>query len=154
MQLVLILLVEMGATSASIPMDITTVAGHFEQPASRCDSSADGSFEFCPAAAKDRLSIHRLTDDHARIIVHSYQEHGHECHVDGVANLLPAGLQYCLEHEPGTCLLLTEDAEGLRLKVTLDGAYYVPFCGSRASLDGLVFAKSARLGGGRCESKP
>lgn len=91
------------------------------------------------------MVIQKLSDDHARIVVHSHQDSDHECHLDGVGNLTRMGLRYCLEYEPGTCVTLTQDAATIKLKVTLDGDFYVPFCGSRATLDGLTFRKNSRL---------
>lgn len=151
--LLLILLVDMVAREVApeaVELDLAQLAGSYEQAASRCQRSAQNVAGTCAVDATDRLVIQPLTDTHARIIVHSHQDSDHECHVDGVANLTALGLSYCLEYEPGTCLVLTQDAEHVKLRVTIEGDYYVPFCGSRATLDGLVFDKRARLSTDRC----
>jgi hypothetical protein len=49
---------------------------------------------------------------------------------------------------------LTQEADQLKLKVTLDGNYYVPFCGSRATLDGLTFHTRAHLSPQPCQKNP
>lgn len=149
----MILLVEMSngelATDA-VKLDLQKLAGNYEQPASRCTRRDTSTAGTCAATATDRMVLQPLSDTHARIVVHSHQDSNHECHVDGVANLTPVGLSYCLEYEPGTCLVLTQDARHLKLKVTIEGDFYVPFCGSRATLDGLAIRKDARLSGARC----
>jgi hypothetical protein len=154
--LFLILLVDM-AVKAAVPetlvFDLDRLAGNYEQPASRCPVTTVAG-EFCAPRAMDRLVIQKLGAENARIVVHSHQNGDHECHLDGVANLRGTGLQYCLEYEPGTCVTLTQDADHLKLKVTLDGNYYVPFCGSRATLDGLTFDKRSHLSPQPCQKSP
>jgi hypothetical protein len=149
----LIFLVDMSAKDLApeaVELDLEQLAGFYEQPASRCQPTSTHSVGTCSASATDRLVIQPLSDTHARVAVHSHQDSDHECHVDGVASLTPVGLSYCLEYEPGTCLVLTQDADHIRLKVTIEGDFYVPFCGSRATLDGLLIDKRARLSRGRC----
>lgn len=150
---VLILLV--GAASsdpnkAAIPLDLDAVAGFYEQPAVRCATGKQGSRPRCADGVTDRLVIERLGPTQARIVVHSHQLDGHQCHVDGIATLHDGRLRYCLEYEPGTCLSIVEGRTALSLEVTIEGDYYVPFCGSRASLDGLRYLRSARLSPRRC----
>ncbi len=148
--LALILLVDLVAKDTvpdTVPVTLPEIAGQYEQPGSRCGDAAGG---ICTQGATDRLVIQDLGDGSARLIVHSQQGGGHECHLDGVANLTPAGLRYCLEYEAGTCVTLTQDAAHMMLKVTVEGPFYVPFCGSRATLDELVFDKRARVKNGRC----
>lgn len=149
----LILLV--GATSsdssgAAIPLDLDRAAGFYEQPATRCAAEQQGSRLRCAGGVTDRLVIEKLGSTQARIVVHSHQLDGHQCHVDGIATLQDGRLRYCLEHEPGTCLSITEHRNALSLDVTIEGDYYVPFCGSRATLDGLSYPHSSRLSPRRC----
>ncbi len=141
------------AAPETMVLDLDRLAGNYEQPASRCPATATGS-AFCTPHATDRLVIQKIGTENARIVVHSHQNGDHECHLDGVANLRGADLQYCLEYEPGTCVTLTQDAGHLKLKVTLDGDYYVPFCGSRATLDGLTFDKRSQLSPQPCQRQP
>lgn len=139
--------------SAPVVLDLERLAGTYEQPASHCATTSAGGAS-CGPHATDRLVIQKIGNENARIIVHSHQQGGHECHLDGVANMHGAGLQYCLEYEPGTCVTLTQDADYLKLKVTLEGDYYVPFCGSRATLDGLRFRRLSHSSSQPCEKHP
>ncbi|MGH8597468.1 MAG: hypothetical protein ACREXT_12490, partial [Gammaproteobacteria bacterium] len=83
-------------------------------------------------------------------IVHSHQENHHQCHADGFARLVDNTLQFCLDYEPGTCLSISQRANKLVLKVSLAETAYVPFCGSRATLDGLEFSLESKLDPARC----
>ena len=155
--LFLILVVDMASREvapAAVALDLDRIAGDYQQPASRCPVSAANGVESCAQNATDRMIIQKISDEHARIVLHSHQAGGHQCHLDGVANLTPMGLQYCLQYEPGTCVTLTQDTSSIKLKVTLDGDFHVPFCGSRATLDGLTFRKRSRLSLQPCQRHP
>jgi len=132
-----------GADGTEI--NIAQIAGSYEQPASRCATNDAQVASTCLEGATDRLVVQYLSDTHARIIVHSHQLGGHQCHADGVASITPAGLTHCPESDPGTCLVLTQHEDQLRFKVTMEGDFYVPFCGARATLDGLVIDRRARF---------
>ena len=152
--LFLVLLVDMTSREVApeaVALDLDRIVGQYEQPASRC---AENGVESCVQNATDRMVIQKLSDQYARIVLHSHQAGGHQCHLDGVANLTRMGLQYCLEYEPGTCVTLTQDASSIKLKVTLEGGFHVPFCGSRATLDGLTFRKRSRLPLQPCQGRP
>ena len=152
--LFLVLLVDMTSREVApeaVALDLDRIVGQYEQPASRC---AENGVESCVQNATDRMVIQKLSDQYARIVLHSHQAGGHQCHLDGVANLTRMGLQYCLESEPGTCVTLTQDASSIKLKVTLEGGFHVPFCGSRATLDGLTFRKRSRLPLQPCQGRP
>ncbi len=151
--LVLTLLVETGAgapTEELVAIEPGMLTGYYEQLAQHCVRSQSGD---CADTATDRMVLAWVDDSQARVVVHSHQGHGHECHVDGIAQLTPQGLRYCPELDPGTCLTLTQDRTSIHLKVTLEGPYHVPFCGSRASLDGLRFAKSALINPRHCRTQ-
>lgn len=138
------------ADAAVYPLELDAVAGYYEQAAARCATTQAGPGPRCATGGNDRLAIEKLGPAQARVVVHSHQREGHQCHVDGIATLLDGRLRYCLEYEPGTCLTIVAHRDALTLKVTIDGDYYVPFCGSRATLDGLRYPYSARLRPGRC----
>lgn len=152
--LFLVLLVDMTSREVApeaVALDLDRIVGQYEQPASRC---AENGVESCVQNATDRMVIQKLSDQYARIVLHSHQAGDHQCHLDGVANLTRMGLQYCLESEPGTCVTLTQDASSIKLKVTLEGDFHIPFCGSRATLDGLTFSKRSRLPLQPCQGRP
>ncbi|MGD9600405.1 MAG: hypothetical protein AB7O21_00120 [Gammaproteobacteria bacterium] len=134
-----------GGNGGGTEINIAQISGMYEQPASRCATADPHAPSACLEGATDRLVIQYLSDTHARIVVHSHQVGGHQCHADGVANVTPSGLTYCPEADPGTCLVLTQHAEQLRFNVTMEGDYYVPFCGARATLDGLVIDRRTRF---------
>jgi hypothetical protein len=108
-------------------------------------AARDGQRPGCASGVTDRLAIVRISPTQARVVVHSHQLDGHQCHVDGIATVQDGRLRYCLEYDPGTCLSIVESRHALRLEVTIEGEYYVPFCGSRATLDGLRFHHASRL---------
>ena len=141
-----------GHLNAAPPpkFDLAAVEGSYELPAQRCVMLHDKRRDACLATVKDRLVIERIDHDNARLIVHSHQENLHECHVDGVAVTVDGRLRHCLAAEPGTCLMLSRDGEQLKFAVAVEGHAYVPFCGSRATLDGMVFPLSARLSRAHC----
>ncbi len=155
--LFLILLVDMTSREVApeaVALDLDRIVGQYEQPASRCPASAENGVEACAQNATDRMVIQKLSDQYARIVLHSHQGGDHQCHLDGVANLTRMGLQYCLQDEAGTCVTLTQDASSIKLKVTLEGDFHIPFCGSRATLDGLTFRKRSRLPLQPCQGRP
>ncbi|MSR14540.1 MAG: hypothetical protein EXR86_08255 [Gammaproteobacteria bacterium] len=96
------------------------------------------------------MVIEKISDSDARVIVHSYQDNQHVCHADGVAQVIDNSLKYCLDYEPGTCLLISQVSDKLTLRVIVDGTRYIPFCGSRATLDGLEFPLNSKLLSTRC----
>ena len=100
------------------------------------------------------MAIQLIDDDDARVVVHSYQTNQHVCHVDGVAIRTKDGLKYCLEYEPDTCLSLTFSPTQITLHLNVDRNHHVPFCGGRATLDGLKVPRSSRLDPKRCLRQP
>ena len=144
-----LLVARLGVSTAAAPVpaefDLRAVEGVYELAAQRCVLLHDKQREACDAGIKDRMVIQRIDAHNARVIVHSRQENMHECHVDGVAETVDGRLRLCLSDEPGTCLTLSHNDDRLKLAVKVEGHAYVPFCGSRATLDGLVFPLAARL---------
>jgi hypothetical protein len=153
-QLAVFLTVFSGLTAfaAEPALNLALLHGQYEETATRCIEKRGVVSDTCSPAIKDRLVIEQLSNDSARIIVHSHQINNHQCHADGIARLVDNKLKYCLDYEPGTCLLLAQKARKITLKVVLEGAAYVPFCGSRATLDGLEFSLDSKLDGKRCRT--
>lgn len=138
------------AAPPSRPIDINLYAGEYELQSPQCKLQDGKLIDRCGANIKDRLAIVRVDDDNARVVVHSYQINQHVCHVDGVAIRTKGGLKYCLEYEPETCLSFALSPTEITLHMNVDRNHHVPFCGSRATLDGLKFPRTARLDPTRC----
>lgn len=132
------------------PLDLAKINGNYEEVSPRCIEKSGTVLDKCSTAFRDRMVIEQLSVDNARVIVHSYQENQHQCHADGVAKIIENKLRYCLDYEPGTCLVVAQEANKLTLSVILEGTAYVPFCGSRANLDGLEFPLASKIDGVRC----
>ena len=120
------------AAPPSRPIDINLYAGEYELQSPQCKLQDGKLIDRCGAN------------------MHSYQINQHVCHIDGVAIRTKGGLKYCLEYEPETCLSFALSPTEITLHMNVDRNHHVPFCGSRATLDGLKFPRTARLDPTRC----
>ncbi len=138
------------AVAADIPFALDRLIGNYEMSSPRCTEEVGGISNKCSGLIKDRLVIERFAQDNVRVIIHSHQESNHQCHMAGVGQIIDKTFRYCLDYEPGTCLTISEEANKLVVHVTVEGTRYIPFCGSRATLDGLEFPLASKIDPTHC----
>jgi len=136
-----------AANALAVEDLLQQIDGTYETP-SQCTTVTSEGHEPCSPKLRDRLRITRVDERTASFELYSVQINGHQCEIDGVAELQDDSLIYL---DPDT----KDPGQGLRIKITssalvlsylkpLTGPGQPPFCGMRARVDRLSFPRRAR----------
>lgn len=139
----------LAACAASGP--VTIPGGLYRQPSQRCAGA--GGAEACSQVDMDCLLIAEGAPGHIHVEVFSTQVNEHVCMVDSPGLKLGATvLIYDTGAEPGQGVRIVRVGQALVVQqLQLSPAGHRPFCGAKASLDGLRFGLDKRVGsGGEC----
>ena len=138
-------------TACAVSGPVAVPAGLYRQPAQRCAGA--GGAEVCGKVDQDCLLIAERAAGVVHVEIFSTQVNEHVCMVNGPG--LRVGATVLVPDAGG------EPGQGVRIgrvdralvvqQLQLSPAGHRPFCGARASLDGLRFDLDGRVGaGGDC----
>jgi hypothetical protein len=125
---------------------ISRIEGRYESHNEYCSYMEEpGTLVPCDAGPTDSLLIERISATRARFHVYSVQVNGHQCEIEGVADLVGNELIY---RDPDT----TTPGQGMRIHFTgaeITFSYLKPvtglgYCGARAFLERITFPKSSK----------
>jgi hypothetical protein len=113
---------------------------------------AGGRLEPCAQDAEDCLTIKKQTADSAWLAFSSTQTNGHQCGDEGFAKFLDGALVYCPvgEDYAGQCVRIEVGSDALVMKRVGGKDGRDAFCGSRATVTGLVFPRKVRTNPTTC----
>lgn len=134
---------------------LNEIKGVYKTPARFCSSvGQDGTTEPCVSPPLDCLSIEPINDTQAHVQVYSVQTNGHDCEIDGVANLKGHSLIYTFsptgyadEKDAGqkASIDFSNKKVTIRYLNLRNDRTRMPFCAIRARIDLVKFDKKDKV---------